>query len=236
MLWEKPMRRGDEMRPRRRILTIAAGLLLALGISGAASAQKQGGTLRVYHRDSPASMSIHEEATWSTIMPMMGVFNNLVLYDQHMKQNSLATVRPELATSWSRNEDGTELTFKLRRDVKWHDGKPFTAADVKLHLGSAARPRQGEAEAQPARDLVSEPRRCHDEGRGGSDLPHEAAAARLSRIARVGGLAGLSLSRVAARYAHAPDRHRSVQICRLQAEPIPQSRAQPVLLETGAAL
>jgi len=125
------MRRGDEMRPRRRILTIAAGLLLALGISGAASAQKQGGTLRVYHRDSPASMSIHEEATWSTIMPMMGVFNNLVLYDQHIKQNSLATVRPELATSWSWNEDGTELTFKLRRDVKWHDGKPFTAADVK---------------------------------------------------------------------------------------------------------
>jgi peptide/nickel transport system substrate-binding protein len=75
MLWEKPMRRGDEMRPRRRILTIAAGLLLALGLSGGASAQKQGGTLRVYHRDSPASMSIHEEATWSTIMPMMGVFN-----------------------------------------------------------------------------------------------------------------------------------------------------------------
>src|SRR5204863_88255 len=80
-------------------------LLLALGMSGPASAQKQGGTLRVYHRDSPASMSIHEEATWSTIMPMMGVFNNLVLYDQHIRQNSLATVRPELATSWSWNED-----------------------------------------------------------------------------------------------------------------------------------
>src|SRR5437588_3267683 len=100
-------------------------------MSGPASAQKQGGTLRVYHRDSPASMSIHEEATWSTIMPMMGVFNNLVLYDQHIRQNSLATIRPELATSWNWNEDGTELTFKPRRDVKWHDGKPFTAADVK---------------------------------------------------------------------------------------------------------
>ena len=110
---------------------MSLGLLLALGMSGPASAQKQGGTLRVYHRDSPASMSIHEEATWSTIMPMMGVFNNLVLYDQHIRQNSLATIRPELATSWSWNEDGTELTFKLRRDVKWHDGKPFTAADVK---------------------------------------------------------------------------------------------------------
>src|SRR6266513_3029715 len=131
MLWESRPRQGGEMRQRCRILVMSLGLLLALGMSGPASAQKQGGTLRVYHRDSPASMSIHEEATWSTIMPMMGVFNNLVLYDQHIRQNSLATIRPELATSWSWNEDGTELTFKLRRDVKWHDGKPFTAADVK---------------------------------------------------------------------------------------------------------
>src|SRR6476620_5728875 len=139
MLWEggresrresRP-RQGGEMRQRCRISAMSLGLLLALGISGPASAQKQGGTLRFYHRDSPASMSIHEEATWSTIMPMMGVFNNLVLYDQHIKQNSLATIRPELATSWNWNEDGTELTFKLRHDVKWHDVKPSTAADVK---------------------------------------------------------------------------------------------------------
>ena len=131
MLWEERVARGDGMRRGRRILRVGLGLLLALATSGTASAQKPGGTLRVYHRDSPASMSIHEEATWSTIMPMMGVFNNLVLYDQHIKQNTLTTIRPELATSWSWNEDGTELTFKLRRDVKWHDGKPFTAADVK---------------------------------------------------------------------------------------------------------
>jgi len=109
----------------------AAGLLLALGAPDAALAQKPGGILRVYHRDSPASMSIHEEATWSTIMPMMGVFNNLVLYDQHVRQNSLQSIVPDLAESWAWNEDGTELTFKLRHGVKWHDGKPFTAADVK---------------------------------------------------------------------------------------------------------
>ena len=106
----------------------AAFLLLASG--HAALAQKAGGVLRVYHRDSPASMSILEEATVSTVVPMMGVFNNLVLYDQHVKQNSLASVVPDLAQSWSWSEDDNELTFKLRTGVKWHDGQPFTAKDV----------------------------------------------------------------------------------------------------------
>ena len=45
--------------------------------------------LRFFHRDSPASMSIHEEGTNSTEIPMMGVFNNLVLFDQQIAQNSL---------------------------------------------------------------------------------------------------------------------------------------------------
>src|ERR1700746_2348162 len=109
----------------------AAGLLLVAMSGGGAQAQQPGGVLRIYHRDSPASMSIHEEGTNSVSIPMMAVFNNLVLYDQHQAQNSLDTIAPELAESWSWNEEGTRLTFKLRERVKWHDGKPFTSADVK---------------------------------------------------------------------------------------------------------
>ena len=41
------------------------------------------------------------------------------------------SIVPELATDWSWSEDGTRLTFNLRQGVKWHDGKPFTASDVK---------------------------------------------------------------------------------------------------------
>src|SRR5215472_9281200 len=108
-----------------------AALLTAMAGFDPALAQKQGGILRVYHRDSPASMSIHEEGTVGVMMPMMGVFNNLVLFDQHVRQNSLQSIVSELATSWSWSEDGKELTFKLRDGVKWHDGQPFTAADVK---------------------------------------------------------------------------------------------------------
>ena len=81
--------------------------------------------------DSPASMSIHEESTVVAERPVMGVFNNLVLFDQHVKQNNPDAIVPELATGWSWSEDGTELTFPLRQGVTWHDGKPFTAKDVK---------------------------------------------------------------------------------------------------------
>src|SRR5271166_3440468 len=112
-------------------LIAAAGLLFVAMSGGGAQAQKSGGVLRIYHRDSPASMSIHEEGTNSVSIPMMAVFNNLVLYDQHVAQNSLDTIVPDLAESWSWNEEGTRLTFKLREGVKWHDGRPFTSADVK---------------------------------------------------------------------------------------------------------
>jgi peptide/nickel transport system substrate-binding protein len=108
-----------------------AGLLLASLTAAPAFAQKTGGVLRVHHQDSPASMSIHEEATYSTVVPMMGVFNNLVIYKQDEPQNSMQSIVPDLATGWSWSEDSTELSFKLRHGVKWHDGKPFTAADVK---------------------------------------------------------------------------------------------------------
>ena len=109
-------------------VTVLAAMLAAIT---SAVAQKQGGTLRIYHRDSPASMSIHEEGTVGVMLPMMPVFNNLMLFDQHVKQNSLDMIVPDLAIGWSWNEEGTALTFPLRHGVKWHDGKPFTAKDVK---------------------------------------------------------------------------------------------------------
>ena len=96
-----------------------------------AAAQKPGGVLQMLDFASPASMSIHEESTITAGIPMMGVFNNLVVFDQHIAQNSLRTIVPDLATEWRWSEDGKELTFQLRRGVAWHDGKPFTAADVK---------------------------------------------------------------------------------------------------------
>jgi peptide/nickel transport system substrate-binding protein len=106
-------------------------LLLALCGTTTASAQKPGGVLKISFFDSPASMSLHEEATGAALRPAMGIFNNLVMYDQHVAQNRPDTIVADLATGWSWNEEGTALTFSLRQGVKWHDGKSFTAADVK---------------------------------------------------------------------------------------------------------
>jgi|ERR1700732_2595009 len=114
-----------------RAALAASALLILISGGGTAFAQKPGGVLKMYTPDSPASMSMHEEGTVSVAGPMMGVFNNLVMFDQQVKQNSLQSIVPDLATGWSWNEDGTALTFPLRQGVKWHDGKPFTAEDVK---------------------------------------------------------------------------------------------------------
>ena len=119
------------MRRHLRGFALASPMLLALALTGPALAQKPGGTLKISHFDSPASMSIIEEATAAVERPMMGVFNNLVMYKQDVAQASLNSIVPDLATGWSWNEEGTELTFPLRQGIKWHDGKPFTAGDVK---------------------------------------------------------------------------------------------------------
>ena len=82
----------------------AAAFALSLTLAApAAEAQKSGGVLIMSHFDSPASMSMHEEATGAVNRPMMGVFNNLVVFDQHVAQNSMASIVSDLATAWSWN-------------------------------------------------------------------------------------------------------------------------------------
>ena len=113
-----------------KIMTASASVFAAGTLVGPALAEKPGGILHILHRDSPPSMSIHEEATISTSMPMMGVFNNLVMFDPKEKQNKLSNIVSDLAETWSWNAGKTKLTFKLHQGITWHDGKPFTAKDV----------------------------------------------------------------------------------------------------------
>ena len=110
----------------------ASGLVVvaACGFAASAIAQKSGGILKIPLRENPGSASIVEESSIYANFPFMGVFNNLVLFDQQDKMARLESIKPDLATEWSWSADNKVVTFKLREGVKWHDGKPFTSADV----------------------------------------------------------------------------------------------------------
>ena len=120
-------------------LALLAGSVAAFAtVASPAFAQKQGGTLRVTHRDNPPSASIHEEATISVNQPFMAVFNNLVFFDPNEKVNSPDKIVPDLAESWSWNPDKTKLTFKLRQGVKFHAGEALVAEDVAFSIAPMA--------------------------------------------------------------------------------------------------
>jgi peptide/nickel transport system substrate-binding protein len=125
------MSREKSMRNVRALAAVAALCFPTVPTTTFAAGPKQGGILRMYHRDSPGNASIHEGATYSLNVPFMPVFNNLVIYKQDVAQNSMDSIVPDLAESWAWVNDNKTLTFKLRQGVKWHDGKPFTSADVK---------------------------------------------------------------------------------------------------------
>src|ERR1700690_916810 len=147
-LWEDPM--------RTKLVALATAILASFTIFAAQAAEpKHGGILKVYHRETPPSLSIHEEATFSVNVPAMGLFNNLVIYDQHKPQNSMGTIVPELATSWASSADNLKLTFKLREGVKWHDGQPFTAKDVKCTFDLLQGKGQDKFRKNPRKDLFS---------------------------------------------------------------------------------
>ena len=157
-----PIPRGPAGRKRaitaKRGISGAAVAFAIFGLIGnPAAAQKSGGILRQYIIDSPASMSIHEETTVVAERPMMGVFNNLVIFDQHVAQNSLATVRPELATGWTWDEEGTRLDGQqylqrlahggcLARSIAEHIRGRHTVADI-----HRATPREASVRRQKAR-------------------------------------------------------------------------------------
>jgi len=114
-----------------RIALVAGATLLALSLAFPIHAQKYGGVLQGVLPGNPPSLSIHDEGTGWVLSAMQPVYNNLVFFDPFKPLETLDTIIPELAESWRWSADGKALTFKLRQGVKWHDGKPFTSADVK---------------------------------------------------------------------------------------------------------
>jgi peptide/nickel transport system substrate-binding protein len=129
------------MSKATRISGLFVILIVALAIAPAAAQApapviregKPGGVLRpVLREDLPQGFAIHESATNSVTWPAMPCYSNLVLYDQTKRLGRVETIVPELAEKWSWQDGYRNLVFFLRRDVRWHDGQPFTSKDVKF--------------------------------------------------------------------------------------------------------
>ncbi|MBI4083001.1 MAG: ABC transporter substrate-binding protein [Candidatus Lambdaproteobacteria bacterium] len=135
-----------------RDATWFTALILALALGAPpAGAQKYGGVLRGLLREPPADLSLHESSATDNVFAASALYNNLVYYDYAEPVESPDTIRPELAESWSWSADRTALAFKLRQGVKWHDGRPFTAADVKHTFDVVRGAKRGDMKLNPRR-------------------------------------------------------------------------------------
>jgi peptide/nickel transport system substrate-binding protein len=120
-----------------------ASILFLFAWAAPALAQGRNETLIVVTESGPNSMDIHGvganrpayQASWNLYDRLM-TYGVKTLPDG-TKMYDYATLRPELAETWTVAPDGMSVTFKLRRDAKFHDGTPVTAKDVKWSFDRA---------------------------------------------------------------------------------------------------
>src|SRR6267142_6434065 len=125
---------------RTLLLGLIAGLVIA---PHAASAQSRAETLVVVTEVGPNMLDIHApganrpsyQAAWN-IYDRLITFGSKTLKDGS-KMYDYASLKPALAESWQLAPDGMSVTFKLRKDAKFHDGTPVTAKDVKWSFDRA---------------------------------------------------------------------------------------------------
>lgn len=122
----------------RSFVTIAAALMLTIaacaptagpstgGGTTNANQPKWGGTLVVGVYSDPKFLNSNYDFDGQAYYQNMNIFSKLVNQDY-----KVGRIHPDLATKWDVSADGLTYTFTLREGVKWHDGKPFTSADVK---------------------------------------------------------------------------------------------------------
>jgi peptide/nickel transport system substrate-binding protein len=105
----------------RRMVVGAIAMVLA---SGGAQAQTRGGTLNVLVQPEPPTLMLGINQQGPVELVGSKIYQTLLTYDFALKP------QPGLAKSWTQSPDGMTYTFNLQENVKWHDGKPFTSADV----------------------------------------------------------------------------------------------------------
>ena len=120
----------------------------------AAEQPRSGGILKRTHPTDPAGFDPVQDASINTVFLIAPIYAQLLRYDPQGGE----ALTPELAESWQLTPDGRQLTFTLRDGVAWHDGEPFTSADVKAHFERVIDPPQGPVQQ---RAVALPPRRRH---------------------------------------------------------------------------
>jgi peptide/nickel transport system substrate-binding protein len=113
-----------KFRTTRRAALVGASALALAGGRARAQAPKKGGTLVFMQNSEPQTLVALTTVATPALTVSAKVTEGLLEYDYDIKP------KPQLATEWSISPDGKTYTFKLRPNVKFHDGKPFTSADV----------------------------------------------------------------------------------------------------------
>jgi peptide/nickel transport system substrate-binding protein len=106
-----------------RLLTTVAALALASAVA-AQDTPKSGGTLNAVIQPEPPSLMLGLVQNGPTQMVAGQIYESLLRYDKDLNP------MPSLAKEWTKSEDGITYTFTLQDGVLWHDGTPFTSADV----------------------------------------------------------------------------------------------------------
>ncbi|MEO7743393.1 MAG: ABC transporter substrate-binding protein [Usitatibacter sp.] len=117
------------MKLRSIVTTTTAAAVLLCAATLPAGAQKKGGTLSFSYQPEPSALSTIATTAMPTALVSTKIFESLLEY-----KGPELTPQPGLAESWTVSPDGLTYTFKLRGDVKWHDGQPFTSKDVKFSV------------------------------------------------------------------------------------------------------
>lgn len=122
---------------RRGVIVLVAVLVAALAPGGLQAGPAAGGNvLRLSINGDVTINPITFPQQLPTTQVIKVLFNTLTKYNP----GDLRVV-PDLATLWTPAENGRIWVFKLRRGVTWHDGRPFTAADVKFTFDAIVDPR-----------------------------------------------------------------------------------------------
>jgi len=108
------------------LLGVLASLSAILLGPRAADAQKRGGTLIMLVQPEPPTLAGYQSTSGPVGQVTSKIYDGLLEYDFNLKPI------PGLAESWTVSPDGKTVTFRLQKNVKFHDGKPFTSADVKF--------------------------------------------------------------------------------------------------------